>query len=387
MNDKKTAIIISGMHRGGTSSIASVVHMLGASLPAHLMKTMPDNPRGFFESAKIMLFNDRILAESGTTWDDWRSFDNAWALNPRFAQYLEEAATLLLEEYGESNFIVLKDPRFSIILPFWVHALEESDFRVCHIIPIRHPNEVVASLFKRNAIPENVAKLVWARHMLDAETYSRGQARVFIRWDEFVEDWERAALKIASQLKITWPSLADPMRAKVGEFLTSDLRHHRVTEMIISEKEPVNDYVRETYDALKLFDKDPSSGDAIRIVDAVRADYLRTERLFGPAFADMDSVRRRIELERDTLGGELRRTQIHMPELMRDRDAALRDGSALTMELVNTRSQLNAAILARDQTPELEHQIRVAKLIERRLGEFRKMNILRRLVAVFGTSS
>src|SRR5476651_96674 len=159
MNEKKTAIIISGMHRGGTSSVASVVHMLGATLPANLMTTMPDNPRGFFESQKIMVLNDQILAECGTSWDDWRCIDNDWSGNPRFPKYLEEASNLLTGEYGDSELIVLKDPRFSKILPFWVLALENAKFRVCHIIPIRHPDEVAASLFKRNGIPVNLAKL------------------------------------------------------------------------------------------------------------------------------------------------------------------------------------------------------------------------------------
>lgn len=412
MNEKKTAIIISGMHRGGTSSVASVVHMLGARLPAHLMTTMPDNPRGFFESEKIMLLNDRILSESGASWDDWRSIDNDWERNPRFPKYLEEASKLLEGEYGDADFIVLKDPRFSKILPFWVRALEKSEFRVCHIIPIRHPDEVAASLFKRNAIPVNIATLAWARHLLDAEAYSRGQSRVFIQWDEFVEDWESVALRIAGHLAITWPTLTDPVRVKIREFLTPDLRHYRVTDMLSAQKAPGNEYVSETYDALALLDKDPNSGEAIRILDSVRADYLRTERIYAPAFADMDGVRNRIELERDSVAGELSRTKIHLPELMRERDAALKDGSALTVELVNTRSRLMATAQARDAAveqarrdsdswameskrraaveEEIEHELRTARaksqLIERRLAEFRNMNILRRLVAVFGNS-
>jgi hypothetical protein len=412
MNEKKTAIVISGMHRGGTSSIASVVHMLGASLPAHLMKTMPDNPRGFFESEKIMLFNDRILAESGATWDDWRSIDNDWEGNPRFPKFLEEATQLLSEEYGEHNFIVLKDPRFSKILPFWVHALKKSYFRVCHIIPIRHPAEVAASLFKRNAIPENIAKLAWTRHMLDAEAYSRGQSRVFILWDEFIEDWERVAQKIARQLDIEWPALTAPVRTRIGDFLSPDLRHYRVTDMITSEKAPENAYVRETYEALKLFDKDPVSGVATQMVDSVRADYRRTEGIYGPAFVDMEHLLGRIELERDAVAGELNRTKIHLPELMRDRDAALRDGSALTVDLVSTRARLIAATKSRDAVTEqaqrdgnawamelkrrsdlemdLGRQLKAARsrsaAIEVRLAEFRNMNIVRKLVAVFGKS-
>ncbi len=48
MNNRKTAIIISGMHIGATSFIANVVHMLGYYIPARLMPVQPDYPSSFF---------------------------------------------------------------------------------------------------------------------------------------------------------------------------------------------------------------------------------------------------------------------------------------------------------------------------------------------------
>ena len=71
----KTAIIVSGMHRCGTSAIAGVLHLLGASLPRKLMPAMPENPRGFFESLDVKALNDRIFADAGREWCDRRSDD------------------------------------------------------------------------------------------------------------------------------------------------------------------------------------------------------------------------------------------------------------------------------------------------------------------------
>jgi hypothetical protein len=408
MSEKKTAILISGMHRGGTSSIAGVVHMLGASLPAHLMPVQPDNPRGFFESEKSMILNDRILSESGSSWHDWRSINNEWHGNPHFQKYLEEASQILAGEYGDSDFIVLKDPRFSKILPFWKIALDKSNFRVCHIIPFRHPQEAAASLLNRNAIPEYLANLAWVRHLLDAEIYSRGQPRVFVPWAEFVDDWEREALKIADHLNIAWPRPPDTVRAEVEEFLTPELRHHRVSDTQGTEKKSLNDYVNKTHAALKLFANDPNSREAVRISDSVRKDFFRTEHIYGPAFAELDAVRRRAELDRDTMAGELTRTKTQLPALTQELDAALKDGSALTVELVQARAQLVAASQDRhaaiDQAQrdrdawaedrkrgtalaeDLELQLKAAqrryRLMEIRLGEFWNMNLVRKLAAL-----
>src|ERR1700735_202772 len=106
MNEKKIALIVSGMHRSGTSSIAGVVGMLGASLPQNLLPPNFDNPLGFFESDKVMRLNDKILSESGSSLSDWRAVNNEWQKNPNFNSYLSEASLILTEEFGASNFIV-----------------------------------------------------------------------------------------------------------------------------------------------------------------------------------------------------------------------------------------------------------------------------------------
>lgn len=336
-----------------------------------------------------MIFNDRILAESGSRWDSWRAINNEWPSDPRFENYLGEAARILAEEYGDSELIVLKDPRCSIVLPFWKLVLEKSNFRVCHIIPFRHPEEVAASLLSRNAIPESVAKLIWVRYLLDAEMYSRGQPRVFVQWDEFFADWERESLKIASRLQIDWPALTDPVRAKVVEFLTPELRHHRVIMKRNTDENSGDDYVSSTYAALTLFERDPDSHDAIRMADSIGADFHRTERIFGPAFADIDAQRRRLEQDRDALAGELSRTNNRLATLVREHDTALNDGSMLAAALVQTRSQLDQAQRDREAWAVVAQQLRRhqrrSQLMEMRLDKFRNSNVVRRLAA-FGNA-
>ena len=66
----KTAFVIAGMHRSGTSALTRVVSMLGAKLPRTLMPPMPDNPKGYWESPAIAQLNDALLGELGSSWDD-----------------------------------------------------------------------------------------------------------------------------------------------------------------------------------------------------------------------------------------------------------------------------------------------------------------------------
>ena len=80
----KIALVVLGMHRSGTSSVAGALAMLGAAAPRTLMAPGEDNPRGFWESQVLMGVNDRLLAAGGSNWRDWRRFppealaDGAW---------------------------------------------------------------------------------------------------------------------------------------------------------------------------------------------------------------------------------------------------------------------------------------------------------------------
>ncbi len=335
--------------------MAGVVHMLGANVPAHMLPPQPDNPRGFFESEKIVSLNDRLLSDSGTYWFDWRSVNNEWPDNPIFQRYADEAQRILAEEYGAATFIVLKDPRFAKVLPFWKLVLAKSRFRVCHVIPIRHPDEVADSLHKRDALPKNTTRLIWARHFLDAEKYSRDLPRTFVFWQEFVAGWEHEVVRMATQLELTWPRLTDQVRVEVEKFLSPDLRHHRAKEGDSAGSDSGNDYVDRTYAAMRSLVTNPGSKETLGIFDAIRADFLRTERIYGPVYADLDAARSRVERERDEARSRLAGLDALIDGTARDRDAALAANRAFGNEIIRTKAQLAAVGQQRDAvTAELD---------------------------------
>ena len=75
---RRTAILVSGMHRSGTSALTRVLNILGCDLPKTLTKPKSDNVAGFWESRAITDLNDEILASAGSSWDDWLPFDQSW---------------------------------------------------------------------------------------------------------------------------------------------------------------------------------------------------------------------------------------------------------------------------------------------------------------------
>lgn len=217
----KTALVVLGMHRSGTSSVAGALVLAGAAPPKRLMAAADDNPKGFWESSAVADLNDRMLAQAGSNWHDWRAVqaqsifaDPAW---------LADTGALVREEFGDAPTIVLKDPRICRLFPIWRRALVDAGYDLLVISPFRAPSEVAASLVSRNAMSRSHALRLWMRHVLDGEHASRGLARRFVMWPDFLTDW-RADFAELARLSAAPLDLGDAASTQIEAFLSSDLR-------------------------------------------------------------------------------------------------------------------------------------------------------------------
>ena len=89
----RIAVLVLGMHRSGTSSVAGALIRLGGAAPLNLEPPQRDNPTGFWESSVLMALNDEILAAGGSYWHDWREFD---------PKRIDAAATVALRARAKS---------------------------------------------------------------------------------------------------------------------------------------------------------------------------------------------------------------------------------------------------------------------------------------------
>lgn len=222
----KTAFVVLGMHRSGTSSVAGLLALLGATPPRTLMGPKPDNPKGFWESEVLMAFDDEILTRAGSAWDDPEPLDPRVFLGEQGALLRRRAREKLVEEFGDAETIVIKDPRICRFYPFWRQALETAGYAPFALIPVRDPAEVAASLHQRNGMPPEQGLALWRRHVADAEAATRGQPRRIVFWRELLEDWRRALAPVEAQLGRPL-NLDDPARqAAIESFLSPGLSRH-----------------------------------------------------------------------------------------------------------------------------------------------------------------
>ncbi len=247
---KKIALLVLGMHRSGTSSLAGTLVKLGAKAPNTPLPPSADNERGFFESLPIMQLNDEILASAGSVWDDWRAFNRGWFASGVAAEFEQRAVATLAAEFGTAPLVLIKDPRFCRMMPFWSKVFDQAGYDIRVLIPVRSPLEVARSLWLRNGFPISKGLLMWLRHVLDAEAASRQHPRAVLDWSEFLADWRLAMTRVEKRLRLNWPCESDQSVAEIDRFLSPGLRHNAVDfEDLIIHKD-VNEWVLSAYKAI-----------------------------------------------------------------------------------------------------------------------------------------
>lgn len=270
---QRTALIVLGMHRSGTSSVAGALTLAGAAAPQHLMPPAEDNPRGFWESSAVADFNDRMLARENSNWHDWRAVPTLTLEED--AGLRAEAADLLRQEFGDAHVIALKDPRICRLFPFWRRALVEAEYAPVVISPFRAPSEVAASLVSRNTMGRSHALRLWMRHILNAERTSRGLPRRFVMWPDFLTDWRSDFAEI-SRMCATPLDLNAQASTEIDAFLSSDL--HRQ-----SDASPVPPAVARAHDCLVQLSRHGDHADLHKTMDDLHRTFDQACTLFEDA--------------------------------------------------------------------------------------------------------
>ena len=73
-------VCITGMHRSGTSMVASVLAACGVFLgpEEELRRPAPDNLAGYWENSDFVRLNKDLIAEFGGHWSDPPDYPDGW---------------------------------------------------------------------------------------------------------------------------------------------------------------------------------------------------------------------------------------------------------------------------------------------------------------------
>ncbi len=224
----KTLILVTGMHRSGTSVLTRVLNLLGAEVGQDLLQAQAEiNARGFWEHQELVAINEALLARLDRKWFDFQPLpDDCWNA-PAMQEQQTRARHFLSGTFAHTNLAVLKDPRLCLTLPFWQQAAEAEGWRPLVVLALRAPWEVSASLCRRDPIDPVSADLLWLRYSADSERNSRTLIRAGLDYGALLEDWRPVVAHLGKALDIAWPVPPDEAAARIDAEIDPGLRHQR----------------------------------------------------------------------------------------------------------------------------------------------------------------
>lgn len=137
---KQSVLVMTGMHRSGTSFTASLLQSVGLNIGKRLLEPSPENVKGFFENIDFIEFHKMVLKSQ-------RLKDEEWTLEKRInveEQDVEKAKEIIAKN-SQAPIWGWKDPRTTLFLDFWESLLPEANFLLIY----RSPWEVIDSLYRR----------------------------------------------------------------------------------------------------------------------------------------------------------------------------------------------------------------------------------------------
>jgi hypothetical protein len=215
-----TIIFILGMGRSGTSALTRVLALCGAALPSNLLGATEGNPRGHWEPLQALKINEDFLSKHGSSWyDPTLRLQREIALPQVTLDFVGQIREFLTASVTERP-LVIKEPRITALAEYWFKAANELGLQVKVVIPVRHPNEVTASLRARDGISVELASMLYVKYNLLAERWSRNFSRMFVSYCNLLDNWRREIERISIGLSLEF---REPDEGSVAEFLSPDL--------------------------------------------------------------------------------------------------------------------------------------------------------------------
>lgn len=201
-------VIVAGMHRSGTSLVASFLAALGVDMGDELLARDRHNPNGYFEDIHFLDCQRQMLRDA-TRGDDGGHRDWGWTESESldataFETYRDRARALVMARDTRGGAWGWKDPRSSLLLDFWQDILGPERGRF--VLIYRHPWDVADSMQRLGADvflrqPE-YAYRIWAfynRHLL--QFYRRHRERaILVSAETLIEQPQRFAELLHARL-------------------------------------------------------------------------------------------------------------------------------------------------------------------------------------------
>lgn len=277
---ERQIIFVLGMGRSGTSAITRVLSLCGARLPEPLLGASESNLTGHWEPIDAININNAFLRRYAASWYDPTlrlQGDTAFSAQEKDT-YIEQIRAFIERAHAEP-VLVIKEPRIAALADFWFEAARKASTNAKVVIPIRHPDQVAASLAARDGISADLSSVLWLKYNFLAERSSRKLPRVFVEYVNLLSDWRKEIGRIAQRLAI---DLSDTNEAAIDGFL--DPNFHRQRSCGKPSDILGQTWTSDTYMALSAAARDEPLN--LQKLDSTFSAFVACERTFRRALEE-----------------------------------------------------------------------------------------------------
>lgn len=199
-------IAVIGMDRSGSSLAMRTLAAVGVDIgddAGHVPPHAEDNPHGYQELRALVDLNGRLLdlidadpldteLGSGIDWNE-----------PRFDELRKQARALVDTSFAGEPWAI-KEPRMSLVVPFWRSVLPDMKFVIC----LREPSAVIRSQERRESNYEDRERLLrkWLRYTVASLRSTEGAERLIVDYDDAVSRPGATAARYAHLAGLERPS-------------------------------------------------------------------------------------------------------------------------------------------------------------------------------------
>jgi hypothetical protein len=303
---QRSLVLVAGSGRSGTSLFTGILQRLGYYVPQPEVLADETNPRGFAESRWVVDFHARLLKKARVEVADARPA--AWAQTAQVG--LDEHVQRQLRSWLESQFqtadnIIIKDPRLSWFLPLWHHSADGIGVSPQIVTVLRHPATVIESKLRSyGGWQGGVDRAAgWLNVTLFTERATRETSRMFVRYDDLLDDWTRTVAHVAEvlDLGVIRNARLSSMRAAHG-FVDRTLSRSRATWDDFKVPEALRDQADEVWKLMSQLSDDDGRGDqsVYDALEAARGAYVTLyEEAEAIARSSIVAARPRVPAARD----------------------------------------------------------------------------------------
>lgn len=241
-------IIITGMHRSGTSMLSHLVQKMGGDFgpEEELIGADRWNQDGYLENVKFVEMNNKLILGLNSNVKYWAKpetspvkrlassiisgkfkyllFPTSFTIEKR-AVRLNSQLGILAERFKNK---VIKDPRFSLTLGSWQSRADIEGVIFC----FRNPDSVRKSIEKRDLMPNYLANRFWLyHHQLFFDSLEGDRPVLLVNFDDFFNSrCDAQLLKIEHFLR---NNCNLPVKyTNAGNVIDRSKRHHDGDELL-----------------------------------------------------------------------------------------------------------------------------------------------------------